>query len=286
MKIGIIQSRGIGDIIIALPIAKFFADCGNEVYWPIDQSFIPSFRFAAPYVAWIPLKHEGDWFFQTPLKILEKCGCQRILPLYSYLTHLPQVPNPEFSKFLKFDEYKYAIAGVPFREKWNLHIVRNYERENELFKKCMQERNDEFVVAHLRASDYEAKPNLAPLIKNLPIIQISPLTDNIFDWLTTIERASLRIMVDSCFSNLTEQLRMPGRKIYIPKLSGPWTPVLLSDWQFLIEPQAAPAIKQANLRKHTLPSYDTAAPASYVGISKNAKCPCGSGKKYKHCHAI
>jgi preprotein translocase subunit SecA len=25
-------------------------------------------------------------------------------------------------------------------------------------------------------------------------------------------------------------------------------------------------------------------PATWTGIQRNAPCPCGSGKKYKHCH--
>ena len=37
------------------------------------------------------------------------------------------------SNSVKFDEYKYAIAQVPFHEKWNLKLVRNAERERVLF---------------------------------------------------------------------------------------------------------------------------------------------------------
>jgi len=36
MQIGLIQTRGIGDIIIALPIADFFTAKGYKVTWPID----------------------------------------------------------------------------------------------------------------------------------------------------------------------------------------------------------------------------------------------------------
>jgi len=52
--LGLIQSRGIGDIIIALPIAKYYHDRGVEVYWPIDARFLPSFQNAVDYVKFIP----------------------------------------------------------------------------------------------------------------------------------------------------------------------------------------------------------------------------------------
>jgi hypothetical protein len=59
MKIGLIQSRGLGHIIIALPIARYFVDRGNEVLWPIHEEFVPSFRHAAPYVEFIRSKNRA-----------------------------------------------------------------------------------------------------------------------------------------------------------------------------------------------------------------------------------
>jgi len=70
VKIGLIQSRGIGDIIIALPIAKYYADQGNEVYWPIYEGFVPSFTNTAPYVRWLPVPLKGDWLYDLPLLML------------------------------------------------------------------------------------------------------------------------------------------------------------------------------------------------------------------------
>jgi len=31
-------------------------------------------------------------------------------------------------------------------------------------------------------------------------------------------------------------------------------------------------------------AFDPADPATWVNTARNAACPCGSGKKYKHCH--
>jgi hypothetical protein len=40
------------------------------------------------------------------------------------------------------------------------------------------------------------------------VIQIEELTNSPFDWLLTLERASKLMLIDSCFSNLVEQLNM------------------------------------------------------------------------------
>src|SRR5262249_43239180 len=55
MQIGLIQTRGIGDIIIALPIAKHLVDQGHTVVWPIYAPYVRPFQEAAPYVEFLPL---------------------------------------------------------------------------------------------------------------------------------------------------------------------------------------------------------------------------------------
>jgi len=229
MKIGLIQSRGIGDIIIALPIAKYFVDRGCEVLWPIDEDFVTSFRSAAPYVEFIPLKKEHDWFAQVPFERLKERACDRIVPLYSYLSH--RHTNQALAQFLKFDQYKYAISGVPFQEKWQLSIVRDREREDRLFRAVV--RGNDFVVAHVQSSRVHADFDLAALAEGREIVEITPRTDSVFDWLSVIERASLRVLIDSCFANLTEQLGIVGPKIFLPTSDVHFTPVLCGDWKFL-----------------------------------------------------
>ena len=43
--------------------------------------------------------------------------------------------------------------------------------------------------------------------------------------------------------------------------------------QALLAPQAGPA-----------PARDPNDPATWGKVARNEACPCGSGKKYKHCH--
>jgi hypothetical protein len=237
VKIGLIQSRGMGDIIVALPIAKYYVDRGNEVYWPINEGLMPSFVNAAPYVHWLPVPLKDDWVYAVPLDMLKRAGCERIF-LTDLCVERPHLTNIAFALFLKFDEYKYAVAGVPFREKWNLSIVRDAAREQALFDRVVKTKD--FIVAHLQGSNMTATFRLSSfaseLVKDCQSIEITPLTDNIFDWLLVIERAALRITLDSCFANLIEQLKIPGRKLFIPRSIAHHTPVLQGDWAYLLPP--------------------------------------------------
>src|SRR5262249_32219226 len=159
-------------------------------------------------------------------------GCDRIVPLQSYVVGNPQlVMRPELARVLKFDQYKYAVAGVPFREKWNLQIARDREREEALFARVVRE--EDFVGRRLTGSDFRAQIDVQSMADGRQVIEITDLTDSVFDWITVIERASLRIMIDSCFSNLTDQLGIPGKKIFLVRSAWEFTPVLLGDWQYL-----------------------------------------------------
>jgi hypothetical protein len=235
MKIGLIQTRGIGDIIIALPIARYLIEQGHTVLWPIYAPYVRPFQWAAPYIRFLPLEGTvGDWMLPRPLALLKEHGCDRIVSLASYMHGHPElVARPDLARVMKFDQYKYAITGVPFREKWNLRIARNREREEALFARVVREK--EYVVCHLAGSNFRASLDVQSMAGGRQVIEISDLTDNFFDWIAVIERASLRIMIDSCFSNLTDQLNIPGKKIFLVRSPWEFTPVLLGDWVFLAQ---------------------------------------------------
>ena len=121
-KLGIIQSRGIGDIVIALPIAKHYADQGNEIYWPICEDFVSHFKDVAPWVNWmaVPVDATGEFFLNTPLERLASVGITEeddVIYLYQYLSSVPEKTDPDLFAMMKFDQYKYAAAGVAFRDR-------------------------------------------------------------------------------------------------------------------------------------------------------------------------
>ena len=264
MKLGIIQTRGGGDIIIALPIAKYFFNRGYDVHWIIDQNFYEAFKYAAPYVNFIPISVEESeiqsnirhpYWFETPKKMLTDINCDNLLcfpfeetrhlhqiKLYSRLTDSCSIRAKELklSHHTSFDSFKYAVAGVPFKEKWNLDIRRNLEKEMELFNKVILDPSVPYTLINDVSSmgrtsyTYDKTKLLSDLgIPNMPIIETKMITDNLFDWLTIIERCHCFIGLDSAFVNLIEQLQLKIKKFFIRRSPLHFTPVLREDWDYI-----------------------------------------------------
>jgi hypothetical protein len=236
MKIGLIQTRGLGDIIIAVPIAQFFIDAGHDVVWPVDSRFTPSLAAAFPGINFLPvdIQEQGGttagYFYDHPLSLLKAAKCDQIFCLYSYLTGL-EVNNKKLYKSLKFDEYKYAITGVPFDRKWTLKITRDAKKEQVLRNSLQIKRKH--VVVHEQGSDFHIKIQLPPdIIQNYDIIHIDQRTDNPFDWIGVIETAEMFIGVDSFFANLVEQLNLCSKKYLFLRSECRFTPVLKNGWMY------------------------------------------------------
>lgn len=235
-KLGLIQTRGIGDIIIAAPIAQYYIDMGKQVYWPVDSRFYPSVQDAFPQIRFIPIdKNETgeasmSYFYTKPLEVLKDQGCDQVYCLYSYLSGL-NIVNTKLADSLKFDQYKYAVANVPFANKWNLLLSRNNDREQKLFDR-LNIRKD-YVLVHDYGSNYKIDIKLPDdVVSSYQIVMISELTENPFDWLMVIERASMFVCVDSCFANLAEQMNLCQRKYLYLRSGIQSTPVFINNWQF------------------------------------------------------
>ena len=239
MKIGIIQSRGLGDIIIALPIAKWYADQGHVVHWPICDAFWPSVRETAPWVKWIPLPEDGrgDFFSKEPKKRLDALKCDEIICLYQSLNVVPELSEVPWFQIQKFDEFKYTKAGVPFRQKWKLNdcIARNPQREQALYDRLVKQ--EHYAVVHSEGSTYKFRPDTSTLPPEWQVIDITQVTDNVFDWLKILEGAQALIMLDSVFSNIVDMLDLQVDKYWIPRSHIHLTPVLGSDWTILEPPK-------------------------------------------------
>ena len=234
-KLGIIQSRGLGDIIIALPIAKHYADQGHEVLWPICEPFWASVKDVAPWVKWIPIPEDnkGDFFYTEPEKRLKAFKVDEIVCLYQALNIRPELSKQPFFQIQHFDEFKYSKAGVPFLKKWTLDqcITRDPVREQKLYDKLVK--NENYVVVHTEGSTYKCQPDLSNIPPEWQIIQITAETDSVFDWLKIIEGAQAMILLDSVFSNIVDQLKIDGDKYWIPRSHIHLTPVLGTDWTIL-----------------------------------------------------
>jgi hypothetical protein len=241
-KIGIIQSRGIGDIVIALPIAWEYYQQGCEVYWPICREFVSHFKDVAPWVDWIGIKTDstGFFFLDTPMKELARAGITNeddILYMYQYLSSVPEKTDPDLFAMMKFDQYKYAISGVPFKKKWELEkcITRNPEREQALYDQLVKK--DRYMVYQQKASDVSYDMDLSSIDPEVQKIEITEVTDCIFDWLKIIEGAETIVLIDSVFANLIDQLSIceSTDKYFMRKWNRrvDGNPVLLGTWNYV-----------------------------------------------------
>jgi hypothetical protein len=237
MKIGIIQTRGLGDIIIAAPIAEYYISRGCDVFWPIDSDFLDAFQYAFPKIKFIPISQSStgiltaDYFYNEPYRELKDLNCNAILCLYSFLTGF-DFGYGNLKDAISFDAYKYAVAKVPFSEKWKIKIKRNPIREVQLFHTLGLSPNEKYSVIHDQGSVYSADlDHFIP--KENRKIKIETITDNFLDWLGVLENADSFYVINSVYSNLIEQLNFAGKKNFFSQTTASWTPVLINDWHYI-----------------------------------------------------
>lgn len=246
-KCGIIQSRGLGDIVIALPIARAYYNEGYQVYWPICEEFWPSVKEHAPWVNWVPMSTDarGDFFYTEPMKRLKAFGCDEIICLYQSLNVVPELSDQPYFQIQHFDEFKYSKAGVPFLNKWTLAdcITRNPAQEQAVYDQVVKQ--PLYYVTHLEGSDFQAEPDLSNIPPEWQRVDIrAGVTASIFDWIQVIEGAQALIAVDSVIANMTDQLKLNVDKYWIPRSHIHLTPVLGTQWTILEAPPNSMAAKK------------------------------------------
>lgn len=240
MRVGIIQTRGMGDIVIAAPIAAYLIARGHEVFWPIDSEFLEPFSYALPDIQFLPVdkaitgSNTADFFVEMPRRILNHIGCEQIHTLYSYLTGYDFGHN-ELSEAVSFDSYKYAVTGVPLSEKWNLKLRRNILREAELFKTLDLDPAEDYVVCHEQGSVHmhEFTKDCEKFFPNVRVVRIKPITLDFLDWLGVLEHCRAFFTVNSVYSNIVDQLKFHCEKYMKIHTSARWTPVLAGKWSFI-----------------------------------------------------
>ena len=241
-SLGLIQSRGLGDILIALPIARYYHDAGYQIYWPICEEFRGSVQESANWVHWIPIPTDakGNYFYFEPLLRLKKIACDEILCLYQSLNILPELSQVPWYQIQHFDEFKYSKARVSFLQKWTLAecVTRNPVREAALIEKLVA--SPVYYVTHLESGSFTCNPDLSWIPADWQRIDINTeKTDCIFDWLALIEGAQALICIDSSVANMVDQFKIEKEtlaKYWIPRSHIHLTPVLGTAWTILEPP--------------------------------------------------
>lgn len=238
--LGIVQSGGLGDIIIAIPIARHFHDQGRTIIWPLREELMPSFRASVPWVHWVsvPTDPAGRFYYDEPVQRLRALGCSEFICLYQALDGRPAISDVPWFQVQKFDEFKYTRAGVPFLRKWTLGqncITRFSDREEALARR-LNPQGRPYALIHLIGSSYRTQVDLGFLPGHWLRIEITEATDSVFDWLTLMERAEALVLIDSVFANLADQLQIPVAKYWIPRSPIFLSPVLGSNWTILRPP--------------------------------------------------
>lgn len=243
-RIGFIQSRGMGDIVIALPIALHYREQGHQVVWPICEEFMVNVERHVPWVEWVPLKvenpqtspphHQGRFFFFRPMQLL-KYTTDEVINLMQFLSNRPQDSDPNLFPILGFDQYKYAKAGVPFKNKMRLLecITRDPVAERALIKRAVKG-DRPYIVTHLTGSDVRADLDFSEAEdQGYQVIRVEDHAGfSIFDWIPLLNDADSLYLIDSCFANMVDQLDLGRDKWFIRRSKMDLTPVLLSDWNY------------------------------------------------------
>lgn len=211
-KLGIIQPGKIGDIIICLPIAKYYYDKGYEIIWPVDRNIIDNFINYVDYVKFIPI----DFDCRLAHQVCFNHNCNTVIDVSFTLPGANSHNTERYLNrtYMQFDEFKYAIANVPFEEKWNLQIKRNINKEQQLYEYFNI--NEPYVIVQWNGSDRRREvqfdnPN------NVRIIEVSPLTSSVFDWLTLLEKSQMMVLIDSSIANLCDQLAFKQKKYLLTR---------------------------------------------------------------------
>ncbi len=198
-QIGIIQPGRVGDIVLCLPIAKWYFDKGYQVSWPVASEYLSMLEYA-PYVK--PIDIGGlDYSYEKSLGALRDANIKEIIDLGIGFGK----PEGDWIKSgLHFDEWKYFEAKVPFQERYNLNINRNFKKEGELLKRVSEAHKingRSYTIIHEDGSSFFSNWNIPCKVKIIPMDGFT-----IFDWISIIENAGAIFFIDSCFSTLINQL--------------------------------------------------------------------------------
>ena len=211
------QPGRFGDIIICLPIARFFSQ-EYEIHWWCPREYHPLFRnidYCVPVEKPIgPYDRVVDLSFG----IVTNSDLQKWW-----------VKTRESWK--SFVVAKYKIAHVPLLFRWKLVWNRDKNRENALYTRITNYCGSDYSLVHQRSAH-----RLSVSIPAENKVLFEPIEDyNIFDWFKVIMCAREIHCIDSSLANFVEVLK-PLRKLpkylYVQSEMPDWNiSIYLNNWE-------------------------------------------------------
>lgn len=210
------QPGRFGDVIICLPIAKWYSE-KFEVFWLCPKGYHNLFRnitYCKP-VSEITNKYD---------KVIDlSFGLNTSTALHKWWM-------TKRSSLQSFVVAKYMLANVPLLWRWRLEWNRNIKREEELFNKIISKYGKDYVVVQEKTHDFSMKID----VKNKVLFE--PIEDySVFDWFKVLILAKEIHCIDSCLANFVEVIPecLSTIKYYYPtsKVPSLWDRTLLiNNW--------------------------------------------------------
>jgi len=194
------QPGKVGDIIICLPIARWYGSQGYSVHWLCPEKYHPLFTGVDYAVPVSTASGFYDHVIDIGFGLDQKSPSQKI-----WMSRRKDLDS--------FVTLKYELAGVPISESHNLHYKRDEKKEQELFDIVITNPSMPYALVHNR-SDYgdAIDPDT-----DLAVIQFSLVEGyTIFHWAKIIERAAEIHCIDSCLLNFADRLTTIGDLFYYP----------------------------------------------------------------------
>lgn len=219
-KILIFQPGRNGDILICLPIAKYYADQGKDVYWLCPRPYHINFRnidYCKP-VAEYSVDYERIIDISFGLNING--------PVHRWWVDTRETWD-------SFITTKYHLAGVPLEERWDLLWLGDEKRESELLEKIVKIHGLRYNIAH--ETTHDAHINID--VENKVLFE--PIEDyNIFDWYKVLLQAESIHAQDSSLANFVEVLpelqSKPKYLYHTHHRDQVWgRSILVNNWQFI-----------------------------------------------------
>jgi hypothetical protein len=217
-KIGIIQPGRLGDIIICLPIAKYYSDKGYRVIWPIFYNLVNDLTEVVDYVTFIPITNN---VYDCVKEAKKHFSLYKNIQTFDIAATFPESSSTqEYVELgdglgeMTFDKFKYKLCNVPFEEKWNLYFNRNLEEEDKIFKEHINVPEYNIIGTTCSAGKINVQ-----FESKYPNIEINE-NYNIFSWYKALRNAKNIILVDSAMANLVEQCNLSNKKTLITRPNG------------------------------------------------------------------